>query len=135
MSSKYFVFSLSTSSLFISVLRVPEEKLAVDNFWGWALSGGGVSDNVSMWVTWHDKQRVTLDSLCNPLQCFSQRGIRLWYVPRCKNHLQYLKINQHEWQKCEFLLKPKVWMSLTHLLMFFHYTTFCEDLVISIIKV
>ena len=28
----------------MSVLRVPEEKLAVHNFWGWALSGGGVSN-------------------------------------------------------------------------------------------
>ena len=48
---KKLFFSLS--SLFISVLRVPEEKLAVHNFWGWVLSGGSVSDDTykqrSMW--------------------------------------------------------------------------------------
>ena len=36
------ILFFSLSGLFISVLRVPEEKLAVHNFWGWALSGGGV---------------------------------------------------------------------------------------------
>ena len=33
----FLIFSLS--SLFISVLKVPEEKLAVHNFWGWVLWG------------------------------------------------------------------------------------------------
>ena len=40
----FCLFSLS--GLLISVLRVPEEKLAVHNFLGWALSGGGVLGNV-----------------------------------------------------------------------------------------
>ena len=35
------IFSLS--SLFKGVLKVPEEKLAVHNFWSWVLSGGSVA--------------------------------------------------------------------------------------------
>ena len=43
-----FVLFFSLSGLFISVLRVPEEKLAVHNFWGWALSGGGVHNQIKI---------------------------------------------------------------------------------------
>ena len=36
------IWSFSLSDLLISVLGVPEEILAVNHFWGWALSRGGV---------------------------------------------------------------------------------------------
>ena len=53
----------------LSVLKVPEEKLAVHNFWGWVLSGGSVAERwhffltrrnwrCSMqppWTRWYDK--------------------------------------------------------------------------------
>ena len=37
------ILFFTQSGVSISVLRVPEEKLAVHNFWGWVLSGGSVS--------------------------------------------------------------------------------------------
>ena len=41
--SRQKILFFSLSSLLISVLKVPEEKLAVGNFWSWVLSGGSVT--------------------------------------------------------------------------------------------
>ena len=37
------ILFFSLSGLFLCVLRIPEEKLAVHNFWGWVLSGGAAA--------------------------------------------------------------------------------------------
>ena len=72
------ILFFSLSGLLISVLRVPEEKLAVHNFWGWALFGHPSSislSNVSFCVPILGSKNVTCLSDGPALHGFQIRSL------------------------------------------------------------
>ena len=91
----FLIFSLS--SLFISVLKVPEEKLAVHNFWGWVLSGGSVSRWTSCRISLGDRTIQNQSHRRKDKCCFVFRLI-------CFEGLRDKMQNKSNWHIFWFLL-------------------------------
>ena len=61
----------------MSVLRVPEEKLAVHNFWGWVLSGGSVPSLIKCeWCGWIRTKRGQSGEILGLPQKVAQETLR-----------------------------------------------------------